>query len=123
MQYALDMASAGAAGALHAMGELAHIAEESGWDGSCMYKQRGHWMQPEDVRALRERVIHRRGTANGYEISVGGAPRWEDESKQRAYLESVAAEGVTWWHEYIPPDVGDFAVQRKLIERGPLRID
>lgn len=33
------------------------------------------------------------------------------------------AEGVTWWHEYIPPTVGGFEVQRKLIERGPLRIE
>jgi hypothetical protein len=36
-----------------------------------------------------------RRPADGYEISVGRAPRWEDESKQRAYLGSVAAEGVT----------------------------
>jgi alkanesulfonate monooxygenase SsuD/methylene tetrahydromethanopterin reductase-like flavin-dependent oxidoreductase (luciferase family) len=93
------------------------------WDGSCLYKQKGHWMQPEDVRALRERVITQRGTTDGYDITVGGAPRWEDEQKQRAYLESVASEGVTWWHEYVPPDVGDFEVQRKMIERGPLRID
>ena len=93
------------------------------WDGSCMYKQEGHWMQPEDVRSLREQVIARQGTADAYEITIGGTPRWEDEHKQRAYLEAVAAEGVTWWHEYIPPDSGDFEEQRKMIERGPLRID
>ena len=92
------------------------------WDGSCMYKQQGHWMQPEDVRALRERVIALRGTADGYDITVGGAQRWEDEDKQRAYLESLAAEGMTWWHEYIPPNAGDFEEQRKMIERGPLNI-
>jgi hypothetical protein len=80
-------------------------------------------MPPDDVRALRERVIVRRGTAAGYDITVGGAPDWEDETKQRAYLESVASEGVTWWHEYVPPDAGDFDVQRAMIERGPLRID
>jgi alkanesulfonate monooxygenase SsuD/methylene tetrahydromethanopterin reductase-like flavin-dependent oxidoreductase (luciferase family) len=99
------------------------VARALRWDGSCMYKQEGHWMQPEDVRDLRERVIAQRGTIDGYDITVGGSPRWEEEDKQRAYLESVAAEGVTWWHEYVPPDVGDFEVQRKLIERGPLRID
>src|SRR5262249_2735908 len=33
MKYGLDMASAGAAGDAHSMAELAHIAEESGWDG------------------------------------------------------------------------------------------
>jgi alkanesulfonate monooxygenase SsuD/methylene tetrahydromethanopterin reductase-like flavin-dependent oxidoreductase (luciferase family) len=93
------------------------------WDGSCLYKQQGHWMQPEDVRDLRERLIARRGTADGYDLTVGGGPRWEDESEQRAYLESVAAEGVTWWHEYIPPDSGDFEMQRRMIELGPLRID
>ena len=99
------------------------VARALRWDGSCLYKQQGHWMQPEDVRTLQERVIAARGTADGYDITVGGSLRWEDEYKQRAYLESVAAEGVTWWHEYVAPDVGDFNVQRKMIEQGPLRID
>jgi hypothetical protein len=80
-------------------------------------------MLPEDVRALRERVIVWRETTDGYDIAVGGAPRWDDEHKQRAYLESVAVEGATWWIEYVPPIVGDFMVKRKMIERGPLRID
>jgi len=93
------------------------------WDGSCMYKQQGHWLQPDDVRSLRERVVAKRGTAGGYEINVGGAERWEDENKQRAYMESIAAEGVTWWHEYIPPNVGGLEVLRTLIERGPLRVE
>ena len=93
------------------------------WDGSCLYKQQGHWMQPEDVRVLRELVIAQRGSADGYDISAGGAPRWEDENKQRSYMESVAEEGVTWWHEYVPPDAGDFKLLRRLIERGPLRIE
>jgi alkanesulfonate monooxygenase SsuD/methylene tetrahydromethanopterin reductase-like flavin-dependent oxidoreductase (luciferase family) len=93
------------------------------WDGSCMYKQQGHWMQPEDVRALRERVIALRGTVDGYDITVGGARRWEEEDKQRAYLESLVAAGITWWHEYIPPNAGDFEEQRKMIERGPLNIN
>jgi alkanesulfonate monooxygenase SsuD/methylene tetrahydromethanopterin reductase-like flavin-dependent oxidoreductase (luciferase family) len=99
------------------------VARALRWDGSCLYKQEVHWLQPEDVRALRERVIAERGTADGYDITVGGDVRWKDENKQRTYLESVGAEGVSWWHEYIPPDVGDFEIQRKLIERGPLRID
>lgn len=93
------------------------------WDGSCMYRQQGHWMQPEDVRHMRELLIERRGTADGYDISVGGGTRWEDEDEQRLYMQSIVAEGVTWWCEYIPPDTGDFEVMRKLIERGPLRID
>jgi hypothetical protein len=93
------------------------------WDGACLYKQQGHWMQPGDVRALRDMVIERRGTADGFDIALGGAQRWEDENKQRLYLESIAAEGMTWWHEYIPPDLGDYEVQRKMIERGPMRID
>lgn len=99
------------------------VARALRWDGSCMYRQKGHWMRPEDVRTLREGVIARRGTAAGYDITVGGAPRWEDEDQQRTYLETMASEGVTWWHEYIPPDVGGFDVQRKMIEQGPLRID
>jgi alkanesulfonate monooxygenase SsuD/methylene tetrahydromethanopterin reductase-like flavin-dependent oxidoreductase (luciferase family) len=98
------------------------VARALRWDGSCMYKQQGHWMQPEDVRLLRERLIAERGTAENYEISIGGAQRWEDENEQRAYMASVAAEGATWWHDYIPPNVGDFEVQRQMIERGPLRV-
>ncbi len=99
------------------------VARALRWDGACMYKQRGHRMQPGDVRTLRELVIDQRGTADGYDITVGGAPRWEDENKQLSYLESVAAEGATWWIEYISPDSGDFEEQRKMIERGPLRIE
>ncbi len=99
------------------------VARALRWDGSCLYKQKGHWMQPEDVRHLRGCVIARRGTLDGYDITVGGGQRWEDEKKQRLYLESIASEGVTWWHEYIPPDSGDFEAQRRMIERGPLRID
>src|SRR5262249_46784278 len=76
------------------------------WDGSCLYKQNGHWLQPEDVRDLRQRVIAQRGTAGGYDITIGGTARWDDENKQRAYLESIAPEGVTWWHEYVSPDAG-----------------
>jgi alkanesulfonate monooxygenase SsuD/methylene tetrahydromethanopterin reductase-like flavin-dependent oxidoreductase (luciferase family) len=99
------------------------VARALRWDGSCMYKQQGHWMQPEDVRAVRELVIAHRGTANGYDISVGGAPRWADENKQRSYMQSVAAEGVTWWHEYVPPNAGDFETLHRMIERGPLRME
>jgi hypothetical protein len=33
VKYGLDLSSAGIAGDPHTMGELAHIAEESGWDG------------------------------------------------------------------------------------------
>lgn len=99
------------------------VARALRWDGSCLYKQQGHWMQPEDVRSLRDRVIAERGTADGYEITISSETRWEDEGKQRAYMESIIAEGVTWWHEYIPPDVGDFDVQRKMVEEGPLRVD
>jgi alkanesulfonate monooxygenase SsuD/methylene tetrahydromethanopterin reductase-like flavin-dependent oxidoreductase (luciferase family) len=99
------------------------LARALRWDGSCMYKQEGHWMQPEDIRSLRQRVIDGRGSADGYDITVGGGARWEDEKEQCAYMESVGAEGVTWWHEYLSPETGDFEVQREMIARGPLRID
>ncbi len=99
------------------------VARALRWDGSCMYKEPGHWMQPEDVRALCEKVIAKRGTLEGYDITVGGAERWKNLKKLREYMEAIAAEGMTWWHEYVPPTAGDFEVQRRMIERGPVRID
>jgi hypothetical protein len=93
------------------------------WDGTCLYKQQGHWLQPDDLHALRELVIAARGTIEEYDMTVGGEARWDNENEQRSYMESIAAEGVTWWHEYIAPDVGDFEIQRRMIERGPLRIE
>jgi alkanesulfonate monooxygenase SsuD/methylene tetrahydromethanopterin reductase-like flavin-dependent oxidoreductase (luciferase family) len=92
------------------------------WDGSCMYKAKEHWMQPDDVRALQALVREERGTLEGYDIGVGGAPRDPDTEKQRAYMQAVAEAGATWWFEYLPPDTGDYDFVRAHLAGGPLRL-
>jgi alkanesulfonate monooxygenase SsuD/methylene tetrahydromethanopterin reductase-like flavin-dependent oxidoreductase (luciferase family) len=91
------------------------------WDGACLYKNKAHYMLPEDVRALKAFVASQRGTSAHYDISVGGSPRREDWDEERAYIESLAEAGSTWWIEYVPPD--DLDKMRTCITRGPLRID
>lgn len=89
--------------------------------GACLYKNKTHYMQPEDVRALKAFVASRQGTSAHYDISVGGSPRREDWDEERAYIRSLAEAGSTWWIEYVPPD--DLDKMRACINRGPLRID
>ena len=38
-------------------------------------------------------------------------------------MAAAGLAGVTWWVEYIPPTMGDFKRMKKLVERGPLRVD
>jgi len=91
------------------------------WDGACLYKNKTHYMLPEDVRALKEFVASQRGASAGYDISVGGSKRRGDWDEERAYIKSLAEVGSTWWIEYVPPD--DLDKMQASIARGPLRID
>ncbi len=89
------------------------------WDGSCLYREGTHFMSPDDVTELRRRVVAARGTAEGYDISIGGNPRRDDWQEERAYISSLRQAGATWWIEYVPPDALD--AMREAISRGPLR--
>ena len=91
------------------------------WDGTCLYKNVVHYMQPDDVRALKAFIEDRRPTSGPFDIVVGGSPRRDDWEEERAYIRSLAEAGMTWWVEYVPPD--DLEVMRACIERGPLRVD
>jgi hypothetical protein len=91
------------------------------WDGACLYKHKTHYMQPEDILALKALVTSWRGTSAGYDISVGGSRRRNDWDEERAYIKSLAKAGSTWWIEYVPPD--DLDKMRACVVRGPLRID
>ena len=91
------------------------------WDGSCLYKNKTHYMLPEDVRTLKALVEGQRGASAYYDISVGGSPRRDDWDEERAYIKSLAEAGITWWIEYVPPD--DLDKMRARTARGPLRID
>jgi alkanesulfonate monooxygenase SsuD/methylene tetrahydromethanopterin reductase-like flavin-dependent oxidoreductase (luciferase family) len=91
------------------------------WDGACLYKNKTHYMLPEDVRALKAFVASQRGASAPYDISVGGSPRREDWDEERAYIRSLAEAGSMWWIEYVPPD--DLDKMRACITREPLQID
>jgi alkanesulfonate monooxygenase SsuD/methylene tetrahydromethanopterin reductase-like flavin-dependent oxidoreductase (luciferase family) len=91
------------------------------WDGACMYKNVVHYMQPDDVRALKTFMEGHRLTSEPFDIVVGGSPRRDDWEEERAYIRSLAEAGMTWWVEYVPPD--DREVMRTCIKRGPLRVD
>jgi alkanesulfonate monooxygenase SsuD/methylene tetrahydromethanopterin reductase-like flavin-dependent oxidoreductase (luciferase family) len=90
------------------------------WDGACLYKKDIHYMMPDDVRALKAYVESQQGTSEPYDIAVGGSPRREDWDEERAYIQSLAEAGMTWWMEYVPPD--DLDAMRACVERGPLRV-
>ena len=93
------------------------------WDGSCLYRHKGHFMTPADLRALQATVQSQRGSLDGYAIAVGGSSRRPDWDEERAYIRSLAEAGTTWWCEYLPPDTGGLDTAREAIKRGPLRID
>jgi alkanesulfonate monooxygenase SsuD/methylene tetrahydromethanopterin reductase-like flavin-dependent oxidoreductase (luciferase family) len=90
------------------------------WDGACMYKNVVHYMQPDDVRALKTFVEGHRLSPGPFDIVVGGSPRRDDWEEERAYIRSLAEAGITWWVEYVPPD--DLDLMRACIKRGPLRV-
>ena len=58
-----------------------------------------------------------------FDIAVGHASwqRAKDPERERAYIDSLAQAGATWWSEYIEPDTEK--AMRSTIEKGPLRID
>ncbi len=91
------------------------------WDGACMYKDKAHFMQPEDVRALIAFIEEHRTSTGPYDICCGGSPRREDWDEERAYMRSLAEAGMNWWSEYVP--VGDLEWMRSCVDREALRID
>jgi alkanesulfonate monooxygenase SsuD/methylene tetrahydromethanopterin reductase-like flavin-dependent oxidoreductase (luciferase family) len=91
------------------------------WDGACLYRNKTHYMMPEDVRTLKILVEGQQGASAPYDICVGGSKRRDDWDEERAYITSLAEAGITWWTEYVPPD--DLDKMHASIARGPLRID
>lgn len=95
------------------------------WDGSCAYHGRPGTpetrpLDAEEVRALLAWVARERGTAEGYDVCVGGRPRDSDLVREREYLVSLAEAGATWWQEW--PGPGDPDRIRRAVAAGPLRI-
>jgi alkanesulfonate monooxygenase SsuD/methylene tetrahydromethanopterin reductase-like flavin-dependent oxidoreductase (luciferase family) len=99
------------------------------WDGACLYKAAapGQWqdagrMEPDQVRALRTRVIAERGAsaAERFDIVVGARERGDDWGTERELIAAVGEAGATWWIEWIAPR--DPNQMRRAIARGPLRV-
>jgi alkanesulfonate monooxygenase SsuD/methylene tetrahydromethanopterin reductase-like flavin-dependent oxidoreductase (luciferase family) len=93
------------------------------WDGACLYRiAPPAWedVTPDEVRALRADAIARRGSADGFDIAVGGRARRADEATERAYVAALARAGATWWHEYLEPATA-LETARAHIAGGPLR--
>jgi alkanesulfonate monooxygenase SsuD/methylene tetrahydromethanopterin reductase-like flavin-dependent oxidoreductase (luciferase family) len=93
------------------------------WDGACLYKAHTHYLQPDDIRAFLAIVREQRGNLDGYDIAVGGSAPDEDQGKQRAYMQSLAEAGITWWIDYVSPAAHELDEARQIIARGPLRIE
>ena len=97
------------------------IRRAARWDGACPYKHETHFMTSEDVRAYKASIYENRPSNQPFDICLGGSPRRDDWEEEKAYMHALAEAGMTWWCEYVPPDVPEY--MRKCIERGPLRID
>jgi alkanesulfonate monooxygenase SsuD/methylene tetrahydromethanopterin reductase-like flavin-dependent oxidoreductase (luciferase family) len=96
------------------------------WDGCCVYKGtpgsgEDQPMTADDVREIVSLVERERGTAEGFDICIGGTERGDDLDKERDRIRSLTDAGATWWQEWIAP--GDVERTRAAIARGPLRID
>jgi alkanesulfonate monooxygenase SsuD/methylene tetrahydromethanopterin reductase-like flavin-dependent oxidoreductase (luciferase family) len=93
------------------------------YDGACLYKAAGGDFTPDEVRALKAFVDARRPAPAPYDIALGGRHRAEDWEQDRALITSLAEAGMTWWVEYVPPQIGGLNEMLACITRGPLRID
>ena len=93
------------------------------YDGACLYKTSGDDFTSDEVRTLKSFIDARRMSSIPYDIALGGRQRAEDWEKDRALIRSLAEAGMTWWVEYVPPQIGGLNEMRECITRGPLRID
>jgi alkanesulfonate monooxygenase SsuD/methylene tetrahydromethanopterin reductase-like flavin-dependent oxidoreductase (luciferase family) len=79
------------------------------WDGSCAHNV----VSADDVRAIRTLVERERGSAEGFDVKVGGI-------RDPEHMRALAEAGATWWNDWMPP--GDPGATRRAIEQGPLRV-
>jgi alkanesulfonate monooxygenase SsuD/methylene tetrahydromethanopterin reductase-like flavin-dependent oxidoreductase (luciferase family) len=79
------------------------------WDGSC-----AHGVDSaEDVRAIRTLVERARGSAEGFDIKVGGR-------RDPDHVRALAAAGATWWNDWMPPATRTRPGERSSADRcGP----
>ena len=100
------------------------LARALGQDGFCPYRydpadpyrDLDVEVSAADVREIRAAVVAARGTADGFDIVVGGQRRRPDWAER---VPAAAASGATWWLEWVPP--GTRAEMRAAVARGPVR--
>lgn len=84
------------------------------YDPANPYRDADEEIDPDDVREIRAAVTAERGSADGFDIALGGRRRRPDWSDR---LPALAEAGATWWLEWIPP--GPPAEMRAAVARGP----
>jgi len=87
------------------------------WSGEPFSYQGTHY-RVEEIAFL-PKPEQQRGTAEAYDIAVGGRRREEDWKHEQALIHTLAEAGATWWVEWIPP--ADRQTMRAAVQRGPLR--
>jgi alkanesulfonate monooxygenase SsuD/methylene tetrahydromethanopterin reductase-like flavin-dependent oxidoreductase (luciferase family) len=94
-------------------------------DGSCLYRgtpgtEGSGTVTAQDVRDLLALVERERGSADGFDVCVGGQERRPDSDQERDLVRSAAAAGATWWQEWVAP--AELGPTREAIRRGPVRV-
>ena len=104
------------------------------WDGACLFKYTAEGasesMTQADVSALKVLIESTRASQSPhamqsrqatFDIVVGGHERRADWGEEREFIRSLSEVGATWWIEWVP--LGGLEEMKKVIKRGPLRID
>jgi alkanesulfonate monooxygenase SsuD/methylene tetrahydromethanopterin reductase-like flavin-dependent oxidoreductase (luciferase family) len=104
-------------GAYPNLGPLRRAAH---WDGAALFKPDSDWTSA-DVLALKAALEAEHPLLPTFDIVVGPQARSPDTDEKRAWMQSLADAGATWWVEWIPPGEPDH--MRAEAERGPLQID
>jgi hypothetical protein len=110
MQFAINVPNFGSFSDARLMAELAHEAEDAGWDGFFLWDHIGG--DPEKALPMADPWIE---LASGI---TSGKERQKDLDTITPYIEA----GVTWWQEaFNDSDAHELEVVRTRIQQGPPR--
>lgn len=84
------------------------------------YQDADEGLSAAEVAGIRDFVERERGSADGFDIVLGGRRRGPDWDAERRHIRSVAEAGATWWGEWVPP--GPLEQMRQAVEAGPLTV-
>jgi alkanesulfonate monooxygenase SsuD/methylene tetrahydromethanopterin reductase-like flavin-dependent oxidoreductase (luciferase family) len=99
------------------------------YDGFCPYKfdpanpyrDAEDGITPDDLARIRTQLTEERGSVNGFDIVIlNKGRRAGDIPAERDRIAALAAAGMTWAMEWVPP--GTVTAMKTAVARGPLRI-